>query len=169
ISVSTDCATDRAVLAAERATPPDVVLRRLASCMSHHVNNALTGVIGYLGLALRDATGKGNLSAHLQAGLTCAYQTADTIRRLVAFASPATTPALTPLSLRELAEQAAQQALTSRPSLRVEVTGDTGGVNGSAPLLHSALEQLVRNASEAMPREGELFLRIEETAAERRL
>src|SRR5438874_2271128 len=52
----------------DRAPTPDadVVMRRLASTLAHHVNNALTGVIGYLELSLREASPKSGLHGHLQ-------------------------------------------------------------------------------------------------------
>jgi signal transduction histidine kinase len=166
--VSTHSSTERAV-AAERVISPETLLRRLAASMSHHVNNALTGVIGYLGLALREAAGKGNLTSHLQGGLDCAYQAADTVRRLVAFAVPTGSPALSPIALRALAEEAAEEVRTRHSRLHVAVTGAQGRVFGSTPMIRYALEQLVRNAVEAMPREGELVLHIEETSDERRI
>jgi signal transduction histidine kinase len=166
--VSTHAPAECAV-AAERVISPETLLRRLAASMSHHVNNALTGVIGYLGLALREAAGKGNLTSHLQGGLDCAYHAADTVRRLVSFAVPTGTPALSPIALRVLADEAADQVRTRHAGLHVEVTGTQGRMVGSAPMLRYALEQLVRNAVEAMPRDGTLTLHVEETSDERRI
>src|SRR5262245_1960588 len=84
---------------------PDPVLRRLAASLAHNVNNALTGVIGYLELALRDAEPGTALQERLQGSLKCAFQVAVTVRRIVTFAlRPPADVVLVPLSLRELAE-----------------------------------------------------------------
>jgi signal transduction histidine kinase len=157
-------------LAADGAPPPgaEVLLRRLANCLAHHVNNALTGVIGYLGLSLRDAAGKGHLHDHLQAGLACAYQAAEAVKRLAAFASQ-TLPmgTLAPVSLRRLAQEVAAK-VQGGPRV-VVVDGADGLVLGNADLLRTVLEQLVRNAVEAMPRGGTLTLRPEDAAGRGRL
>src|SRR5262245_51419073 len=92
------------------SAPPDAVLRRLAASLAHNVNNALTGVIGYLELALRDAEPGTLAHERLESSLKCAFQVADTVRRIVTFAlRPPADVSLAPLSLRELAEHAARR------------------------------------------------------------
>ena len=145
---------------------PDA-LRRLGGSLAHHVNNALTGVVGYLELALRQAPPAGPVTDHLLAALRCAHQAADTVKRIVNFASRAPAPeALAPLSLRELAEQAAERArLLAPPGVAVEVQAHgPAWVTASAHLTRTALDQLVRNALEAMPEGGRLTLRVEAKA-----
>jgi signal transduction histidine kinase len=155
-----------------RTPSAEVVLQRLAACLGHHVNNALTGAIAYLELSLRDGSGKSQLHSHLHAGLACAHRAAETVKRLVAFASPRK-PAdeRAPVSLRQLAEEAARKVLERHASeLRVTVTGEAIGLAlGSASLLRTALEQVVRNAVEAMPREGTLMFRVDRKAGRVRL
>jgi signal transduction histidine kinase len=139
-------------------------LRRLGGSLAHHVNNPLTGVVGYLELALRAAPPAGPVADHLLTALRCAHQAADTVKRIVAFASHA--PAgdhLAPLSLREVAEQAAERARRQAPpgvAVEVEASGPAW-VTASAHLTRTALDQLVRNALEAMPAGGRLALRVE--------
>jgi signal transduction histidine kinase len=156
----------RALVCQDAPAPgAEVVLRRMAECMAHHVNNALTGVIGYLELSLRDSTGKGAHQAHLQAGLACAYQAADTVKRLVAVASQKShAGAPSPVSLRRLAEDAAQKITNLRGSaVQVTITGEEDVVVlGNPTLLRTALEQIVRNAVDAMPKEGTLAFHLEE-------
>jgi signal transduction histidine kinase len=152
--------------------PAEVVLRRLAACMAHHVNNALTGVIGYLELGLRDVGSRGNHQAHLQEGLACAYQAAETVKRLVAFASEKRPSAgRRPVSLRRVAEKAASDVQTAcGPSLSVTVTGDEDvPVLADAGWLGLTVEQIVRNGVEAMPYGGTLVLRLECHGGEGRL
>jgi signal transduction histidine kinase len=146
------------------ANNPDT-LRRLGGSLAHHVNNALTGVVGYLELALRAAPPSGPVSDHLLTALRCAHQAADTVKRIVSFACHA--PAaerLAPVSLRELAEQATERLRQQAPpGVGVEVRANgPGWVTASAHLLRTALEQLGRNALEAMPHGGRLTLRVEE-------
>jgi signal transduction histidine kinase len=148
------------------AAGPDT-LRRLGGSLAHHVNNALTGVVGYLELALREAPPAGPVADHLRTALRCAHQAADTVKRIVHFAChPPTAGGLAPLSLRELAEQAAERLRRQAPpGVAVDVRADgPAWVTASAHLLRTALEQLVRNALEAMPAGGRLTLRVEEKA-----
>jgi signal transduction histidine kinase len=147
-----------------RPAGPDT-LRRLGGSLAHHVNNALTGVVGSLELALRAAPPAGPVTDHLLTALRCALQAADTVKRIVGFACHAPSAASPgSLSLRDLAEQAAERArLHAPPGVSVEVRADgPGWVTASAHLTRTALEQLVRNALEAMPKEGQLTLRLEE-------
>jgi signal transduction histidine kinase len=149
--------------AAGNVANPDPVLRRLAASLAHNVNNALTGVIGYLELALRDSEPNTVVHERLQASLKCAFQVAETVRRIVTFAlRPPAGVALMPLSLREVAEHAARQVRDRPDAARyaVAVHGDaTCWVQANAPLLQVVLEHLVANALEAMPQGGRLTLR----------
>jgi signal transduction histidine kinase len=155
-----------------KATLNPDALRRLGGCLAHHVNNALTGVVGYLELALRAAPPAGPVADHLLRALDCAHQAADTVKRVVHFAShPAAAEALAPLSLREAAEQAAERARrVAPPGVTVEVqTEGPAWVTASAHLTRSALDQLVRNALESMPGGGRLALRVEGKAGRQTL
>lgn len=146
-----------------RGAAPDT-LRRLGGSLAHHVNNALTGVVGCLELALRQAPRSGPLTDHLLGALRCAHQAADTVKRIVGFACHAPgTEAAGPVSLRDLAEQAAERArLLGLAGVTVEVQADgPAWVTASAHLTRTALDQLVRNALEAMPKGGRLTLRVE--------
>jgi signal transduction histidine kinase len=160
-------------LGATAAAPTaEVVLGRLAACLAHHVNNSLTGVIGYLELSLRDVGSKGNHHGHLQEGLSCAYQAAEIVKRLVAFASEKKAAArLAPVSLRQLAEQLASELQTAHgSSVSLAVAGNEDGpVLGDTALLRLTLEQIARNAVEAMPQGGTLTFRLEGRAGEGRL
>ena len=166
-STAEQLSVKQATLVAHGVPTPgaEVVLRRMAGCMAHHVNNALTGVIGYLELSLREASGKGNLHSHLQAGLACAYQAAETVKRLVTIGTrPLHMGELTPVSLRQLVDETALKVRNTRGAyLRVVAAGAAEAtVVGNAGLLREVLEQIVRNAVEAMPHEGTLTLRLEE-------
>src|SRR5260370_39537974 len=65
---------------------PEASMRHLAAALAHNVNNALTGVIGHLELALRDLPPDSPVRPHLSGSLAGAYQIADVVRRIVGFA-----------------------------------------------------------------------------------
>ena len=147
-----------------RSTPAPDTLRRLGGSLAHHVNNALTGVVGYLELALRQAPPAGLVTDHLLDALRCAHQAADTVKRIVGFACHAPVGEATgPVSLRDLAEQAAERARRVAPAgVAVETQADgPAWVTASAHMTRTAVDQLVRNALEAMPKGGRLILRVE--------
>jgi two-component system, cell cycle sensor histidine kinase and response regulator CckA len=154
-----------------KPTPPaadagaDPTLRRLAAGLAHNVNNALTGVIGYLELALGEAPPDGELASHLRNSLSCAFRAAETVRRIVTYAvRPPPADALAVLSLREAARRVLAGFTPSVPAaVMVQITGDSPGwIQADAALLDSALDQLLANAVEAMPHGGALTLHLHE-------
>jgi len=151
--------------AAPRPAGAEGSLRRLAAALAHTINNALTGVIGNLELARRLTPSGSAAAGHLEASLTCARQAAEAVTRIVAFARRAPGAGeLAPLSLRELAEQVAGRLRQESPDdLTVEVVGrGSGWVRANEPLLGAALEQVLRNAVEALPCGGTVSLRLDE-------
>jgi two-component system, sporulation sensor kinase D len=147
-------------------------LRRLAASLAHHVNNALTGVIGFLELGLPRCPAETELESHLRASLVCAYQAADAVKRIVAFAFRTTEfepPG--PLSLREVAGRVAEGLHARLPTaVTVEVAGDgPGRVWVSEALARTVVEHLAHNALEAMPHGGTLLFHIAEGPRRHRL
>jgi signal transduction histidine kinase len=160
-------------LATETAFQPfhdNQLLRRLAASLAHNVNNALTGVIGFLELGLRPA--EPDLEGHLRASLACAYQAADVVKRIVAFTFRAKLiEALAPVSLREVAEQVAAELRHRLPAtVTVEVAAaDPCRVWANEPLVRRTVDHLADNALEAMPRGGTLRLLAQEGPGRHRL
>jgi two-component system sporulation sensor kinase A len=146
--------------------PTDVageVLRRLAGCLAHHVNNALTGVIGYLELSLRGLSARSPVTEHLQASLDCAYQAASAVKRIVVFANRPEAPrAQQPLSLSILAEQVIERVRAQKwPGLAISAFLEAPGlVLVNETVLQAALDHVLSNALEAMPGGGTLLLRV---------
>ncbi len=148
------------------------LLRRLGASLAHNVNNALTGVIGYLDLSLRSVTAGTEQEQHLRASLACAHRAADAVRRIVTFLCRTRQPeALGPVSLRAVADEAAGAVReTGPPDLTVVVEGTAGGwARADLLLLRAALEPVLHNALEAMPAGGTLTLRVDEQEGWRRL
>ena len=149
--------------AAAVSTPgPDVLLRRLTASLAHNVNNALTGVIGYLELALAHPAAPAEVGACVRPALACAHQAADAVRRIVActrLIAEAGTSA--PHSLRRLAEQAADRWASASAQLRPTPVGSCGGpVLARAELVGTALDALLRAMAPSAG--GTLTLRVAE-------
>jgi signal transduction histidine kinase len=143
----------------------DPLLRQLAASLAHNVNNALTGVVGYLELALGQMPPESDLAAHLHSSLSCAFRAAGVVRQIVAFAAkPLHVDTLAVLSLREAAERAIARNANLLPlNVTAQVAGESAGwTQGNAALLDSALDQVLTNALEAMPDGGSLTLFLHE-------
>jgi len=141
------------------------LLRQLAGCLAHNVNNALTGVIGYLELGLRSLSARVPAVDHLQASLDCAFQAAGAVKRIVTFACrPEILPPRQLLSLAALVEQVDERLRGRlRPPLTLQtVCSSPGWVLASESALQTALQQVIDNALEAMPCGGTLQLRVEQ-------
>jgi signal transduction histidine kinase len=142
--------------------------RRLAASLAHNVNNALTGVIGNLELALRISQPDSPVSDHVTRGLQGAYQIADLIHRIVRFAlRTPRAPTRERLSLRRAALLAGADcdAVARHQGVRVVLEGESPAwVTGNGRLLHGVLDQLVANALEALPFGGTITFRVWEDA-----
>ena len=131
----------------------DVLLRRLTASLAHNVNNALTGVIGYLELGRSQPGIDADVDACLRSSMECADQAADAVRRIVRCANRvAVAEAPATLSWRQLIEEAADQTTA--------VVGTSiGQVLVSASLVRSALSELLKAVAEASA-SADLILRL---------
>jgi signal transduction histidine kinase len=147
------------------AAESERVLRSFSAALAHHVNNALTGVIGYLELALRQAPADSELKDHLENSLECAFRAADNVQQIVDFSlNPPSAEPLVVLSLREVAQRKLAEFATEVPAtITTGLLGESPGwVQGNVELLESALLHLLHNAVEAMPLGGALTLHLHE-------
>ena len=139
-------------------------LHRLTAGLAHNVNNALTGVIGYLELAMGLPEPAADVDGYLHSSLDCAYQAADAVRRIVrctGLLSTAEPP--TPQSLRNLAEQAAGRVFNERRGCQTAITGTSvEQVHVSADLIALALDGLLHAVAIAADDRLELRLADEE-------
>jgi signal transduction histidine kinase len=140
-------------------------LLRLTGGLAHTVNNSLTGTIGYLELALRRVPPGSEQFKELEQALACTYRAAEVLRQLVTFATAPSHVHMVPVSLAEVALEAARVAKARKPDNVSIVTTDNGAgrVLARLPLLAAAVAQIVQNALEAMPRGGRLTLETEES------
>jgi signal transduction histidine kinase len=143
--------------------PATDLLRRLTGSISHNLNNRLAGVIGCIEWVLPELDPTSPHVERLQAGLSCALQAAELVRRLVMFAfRPAALSNPSLVSLGEVAENAAGRVREQNvPGLSVAIIHETAKlVRGNAILAQIALDQVLQNAIEAMPSGGDLTLRV---------
>ncbi|HVS40228.1 MAG TPA: hypothetical protein VMS17_32015 [Gemmataceae bacterium] len=140
----------------------DVLLRRMTASLAHNVNNALTGVIGYLELALSGPTAPAEVGGCIRSGLQCAHQAADAVRRIVGCSrriAEAEPPAA--CSLRRLAQEAADRLAGEAPHVPIAVVGvSPGPVFVSADLVGAALDALLH--AMVWMNQGALTLRLAE-------
>jgi signal transduction histidine kinase len=142
----------------------------LAASLAHNVNNALTGVIGHLELALRETPPESSLERHLNSSLRGACDIAGMVRRIVGYAFRSLTPPCRePLSLWLTASVAAARIDPEARRRGVAVTLDgqgPGWMRGNARLLQAALDHLLDNSLEAMPKGGRLTIGLREEAGQ---
>ena len=135
--------------------------RRLTASLAHNVNNALTGVIGYLELGRSQAGVDANLDAYLRSSLECAHRAADAVRRMVRCAGRVGTsdaPALT--SLRRLVEDAVERLSYDPHSQTARITGSSPGqIHVSPSLMRRALDEMLTAMMDAAT-DGKLILRL---------
>jgi signal transduction histidine kinase len=134
---------------------------RLAAGMAHEINNPLEGMSNYLSLAKDDLARADAPSAlrrldGVQEGLQRAV---GIVRQVLAHADPATAPKA-PLDLNAAVRQAAEFVGT-RPeftAIRFDLALSAGGlmVRGNQTLLGQVFLNLLLNACEAQPRDGEV-------------
>jgi signal transduction histidine kinase len=144
---------------------------RLAAGLAHTVNNALTGTVGYLELALREAPPGSEMATHARAGLACAHRAAEALRQVIAFATAPAKACSDVVSLSEIAAAAVANArVCAAPGVSVHLVGEKPApVAGQRGLLAAAIESVVRNALEAMPEHGRLTLETEQSGGRCRL
>ncbi len=150
------------------SSPIDPAVRRMAASLAHNVNNALTGVIGHLELALRETPPESSLEGHLNNSLRGACEIAGMVRRIVGYAfRSAMSPSRELLSLWWTASVAAGRIdpEAGRQGIAVTLDGQGAGwMRGNARLLQAALDLLLDNALEAMSQGGRLTFHLREEA-----
>lgn len=138
----------------------------LASGAAHHLNDLLAVVIAHLQLALGKADSP-DLRRHLAVAERAAQEGAEVIRQLSRFGSACLAPR-SEVDLNRLAAEVveATRARWSGSGIRIDArlhADPIPPVSGDAGLLREAIENLVVNAIDAMPRGGSLTIRTSVT------
>lgn len=148
--------------------------RRMMAALVHGLNNALSGIVGNLELALRDENQGGRLKGYIKAGLTCGHAAADTLRRAMAYVMrPRMNPARERISLAAIARWKERQTrnegrpVASSDSIRILVNAESEGwVLGDSHATIEALECVLANAFEAQEQEDAVRICVWESDLE---
>jgi signal transduction histidine kinase len=139
-------------------------LGEISAGIAHELRNSVSTILGYIKLARRsgvdEAAGVRLQSAEKEAGLLL-----QAIERLLAFARPVHLNA-EPVDLRELADEQMQQLgdLTGDEVL-LDVQGPSAVIDADRVLLSRAVENLLRNAIDAVREKGRGSVRVAISAA----
>ncbi|MFO0930716.1 MAG: ATP-binding protein [Gemmataceae bacterium] len=154
-------------------------LGELASGMAHEFNNSLCGTLGLIELALQGGTLDGAARQYLESARTCAWDAAQTVRKVQQFARQRPhDPTTQRIDLSQLLRQSIdlirmkwEQGERTSPvllagppaanALRLEIHAEEPAwVCGDASELRQVITNLAFNAIDAMPDGGVLTLRV---------
>jgi signal transduction histidine kinase len=126
-------------------------LGEIAAGIAHEFRNSLSTILGYVKLLLRsdlpaDAAGR------LRAAEQEANQLNQAVERLLTFSKPMTLQ-LERVDLRELTENSLDHLRATAPDVAFSVNGDAG-IEGDRALLSRAVENVLRNAVDAVRDRG---------------
>ncbi len=127
-------------------------LGEISAGIAHEFRSSLSTILGYMKLARRgsvDDVAEGRLqSAEKEATLLL-----QAIERLLAFARPVELNAET-VDLRALISEQIEQIHGIAPDIRFDIEGPPVGIEGDRVLLSRAVENLLRNAVDAIQQKG---------------
>lgn len=133
---------------------------RLAGGIAHHINNALTAILGYAGLAQMDAPAGSDLSISLENIRTAAQRASEFTHQLLMFArrTPRQVQRLNLNTLLAEIQTNRAHLLSENISLQIKSSADLHEVYADPEQLQHALLHLLANARDAMPEGGSLIL-----------
>jgi PAS domain S-box-containing protein len=133
-------------------------LGEISAGIAHELRNSVSTILGYIQLARRsgvDDVAAGRLrSAEKEAALLL-----QAIERLVAFARPITFNA-EPVDLREVVDDQVRQLGDIAADVHLEVDGPSVIIDGDRVLLSRAIDNLLRNAVDAVREKGGGSVRV---------
>jgi signal transduction histidine kinase/ActR/RegA family two-component response regulator len=134
----------------------------LAGGIAHDFNNALTAIMGYVSLAMLDAQAMklvGDCLREIERG---AKRARDLTQQLLTFAKGGD-PLRAPLVLPELIQEAVRLVLhESSIRCRCEFPAGIPAVDADRAQISQVVQNLLRNARQAMPSGGEILLALAE-------
>ncbi|HVR41961.1 MAG TPA: ATP-binding protein [Thermoanaerobaculia bacterium] len=126
-------------------------LGEISAGIAHEFRNSLSTVLGYLKLARRSPLPE-EVEAKVRSAQEEATLLADAVTALLSFARPMEL-SIAPFSLRELAASVLRRLEEyAGPSVRTRLDGPDVELSGDASLVSRALENVIRNAIEAVHR-----------------
>jgi signal transduction histidine kinase len=154
----------RLELATERRLQADRVLaiRRLAGGIAHEFNNLMTVVVFNADDELHQATLTAESRSKLEDIRDSGRRAADLTARLLTYAGESRGRRET-IRLQEMLEALAPQvraAAGERVRVHFDIASDVDSVSVEGQLIEECVQNLVRNALEAMPNGGDLFIRL---------
>jgi signal transduction histidine kinase len=151
LALFTDLTPIKALEARVRAMQTLAELGEIAAGIAHEFRNSLSTILGYLKLLLR-AELPAEAANRIRAAEGEATQLTAAVERLLTFARPMPLQ-LEPVDLRELTEDVVERLRATAPHVRLEVHGNAA-VQGDRTLLARAIDNVVRNAIDAVAERG---------------
>lgn len=132
-----------------------VALSRLAAGMAHEFNNVLMVVLGSAELGLLSAPADSPLKPALEQIMAAAQRGADFCKQMMAYAGRQKIE-FRPTDLSRLLQalEPALAAMAAGASLNFDLARDLPAIDADEQQLGALVEQLVRNATEALPAAG---------------
>ena len=127
-------------------------LGEMSAGIAHEFRNSLSTILGFLKLAGRMQP-EAPVEAKLKAAEAEANALAGAVDSLLQFARPMR-PELEPVDLRALVEQLAAQTRERTPGIEIAVRGEPAVIRGDSGLLARAVDNILRNAAEAVSENG---------------
>jgi two-component system cell cycle sensor histidine kinase/response regulator CckA len=132
----------------------------LAGGIAHDFNNALTAIMGYASIAMLDAQAMkaaGDCLREIERG---AKRARDLTQQLLTFAKGGD-PLRTSVTLPELIQEAARLVLHGTPvQCRCDFPEGVWAVDADRAQITQVIQNLLRNARQAMPRDGEITVAL---------
>ncbi len=151
--------TDRHLLEAERLKTQKLeAIGTLAGGIAHDFNNLLQGVFGYLSMARINLDQKEKAGSMLEQAEKALQMSVNLTSQLLTFAKGGK-PVKERISLRQVLENAAKFALSgSRCDYRLFIDDDLWSVEADEGQMGQVIQNVVLNASEAMPDGGTIMI-----------
>ncbi len=152
LALFTDLTPIRQLEARVRAMQTLAELGEIAAGIAHEFRNSLSTILGYLKLVLRNELPT-EATNRLKAAESEATQLTAAVERLLTFARPMTLQ-LERVDLRELTEDVVERLRGTAPAVQITISG-TGWLDGDRALLARAVDNVVRNAVDAVAERGD--------------
>jgi two-component system, cell cycle sensor histidine kinase and response regulator CckA len=140
---------------------------KLAGGMAHDFNNILTAVIGHVDLAVLHHKNRDRQHSHLKGAIEAANRARELANRLITF-SEGGNQLMRHVDLPHLLEAVAAQTLGGSDIIYdLDLAADTPALVADEEQIKSAVQNILINAMEAMPRGGRLSIHAETVDLER--